>query len=84
MNKTLQETLKSFDEQIGYCTRTDCVDLNEIKSFLKEAIKDALEEVRLEENCKSVFCSSSGKGQRCPCWEKAAQEQEEKRLNYLK
>ena len=35
--KGLPELLEEFDKKIGYCTRSECVDLNEIKAFISQA-----------------------------------------------
>jgi hypothetical protein len=58
--KTINER---FDEKIGYCTRSECVDLNEVKSFISQTISNLLTAIEEEvENIKSkeidhgVFC----------------------------
>ena len=43
-NKLKEKISKEFDEKIGYCTRSECVDLNDIKSFLFETIEFVLKE----------------------------------------
>ena len=36
--KPVEEWIERFDKEIGYCTRTDCVDLQEIKAFITQTI----------------------------------------------